>query len=81
MTFARIRANYVWALGYNLLGIPLAAGAFYPLWHVRLPPWLASSAMAFSSVSVVMSSLALKRYVPPAAFAPPSAGAAAFPFQ
>lgn len=59
---ARIRLNYAFALGYNLLALPLAAGALYPLLRVQLPPWLAGGAMALSSVSVVSSSLLLRRY-------------------
>ena len=47
------------------LGIPVAAGALYPAMRVRLPPEAAALAMALSSVSVVTSSLLLKRYVPP----------------
>ncbi len=61
-TFNRIRINYVWAMGYNTLMIPVAAGVFYPLAHHQLPPWLAGLCMAFSSVSVVASSLLLRRY-------------------
>eukprot|EP00850_Spirogloea_muscicola_P017926 SM000159S01757 [mRNA] locus=s159:74244:78897:- [translate_table: standard] len=64
-TFDRIRTNYAWAMGYNVMGIPLAAGVFYPCFLVRLPPWLAGAAMAFSSVSVVCSSLALRMYRKP----------------
>ena len=37
-TFSRIRLNYIWALGYNLLGIPIAAGTLFPLTGFRLPP-------------------------------------------
>ena len=61
-TFSRIKLNFLWALGYNTLMIPVAAGAFYSRWHVLLPPWLASLAMALSSISVVLSSLHLKRW-------------------
>jgi len=63
-TFNRIRLNYAWAMVYNLIGIPLAAGVFLPL-QVKIPPVVAGLAMAFSSVSVVLSSLWLKRYKKP----------------
>ncbi|WCJ26259.1 Copper-transporting ATPase HMA5 [Euphorbia peplus] len=64
-TFSRIRLNYIWALGYNLLGIPIAAGALFPSTGFRLPPWIAGAAMAASSVSVVVCSLLLKYYKRP----------------
>ncbi|KAF3793367.1 Copper-transporting ATPase [Nymphaea thermarum] len=64
-TFARIRWNYIFAMGYNILAIPLAAGAFFPVIKLRLPPWVAGACMAFSSVSVVCSSLLLRRYKKP----------------
>ncbi|GBG30290.1 Copper-transporting ATPase RAN1 [Hondaea fermentalgiana] len=63
--YARIRWNFVWALGYNALAIPLAAGVFYPVLHVALPPFVAAAAMALSSISVLASSLLLKRYRAP----------------
>ncbi len=47
--------------------VPLAAGALYPWMRVQLPPWVAGACMAFSSVSVVCSSLLLRRYRRPAA--------------
>lgn len=61
-TYNRIRLNYIWAMGYNLLMIPIAAGALFPAWHIQMPPWVAGLCMVFSSISVVMSSLALRRY-------------------
>ncbi|KAL4373945.1 hypothetical protein HN51_007790 [Arachis hypogaea] len=64
-TFNRIRLNYIWALGYNLLSIPIAAGILYPSTRFRLPPWIAGAAMAASSISVVCSSLLLKNYKRP----------------
>lgn len=63
--FSRIRWNLFFSLLYNSLGIPIAAGAFYPLVHARLPPTVAAVAMALSSVSVVLSSLTLRFYQPP----------------
>ncbi|ETO25540.1 copper-transporting ATPase 2 [Reticulomyxa filosa] len=61
----RIWWNFVWALGFNSLGIPIAAGIFYPVWKVRLAPEFAAIAMACSSLCVLASSLELKRYRSP----------------
>lgn len=58
-----IKQNLAWAFGYNIILIPLAAGAFYPHWGVLIPPSAAGAAMALSSVSVVMNSLRLKRKI------------------
>lgn len=63
--FRRIQLNMIFSLGFNTLGIPIAAGALYPHLQTRLPPELAAAAMALSSVSVVLSSLHLRRYKPP----------------
>ncbi|CAM8932998.1 unnamed protein product [Rhodiola kirilowii] len=64
-TFARIRLNYVFAMGYNVVAIPIAAGALFPWLRISLPPWAAGACMALSSVSVVCSSLLLRRYRKP----------------
>ncbi len=56
-----IRQNLVWAFGYNVIGIPLAAGVFFPWTGWLLSPVFASAAMALSSVSVVGNSLRLRR--------------------
>jgi Cu+-exporting ATPase len=61
-TLRKIRQNLFWAFIYNLIGIPVAAGLFYPWFGVLLKPEFAGLAMAFSSVSVVTNSLLLKRY-------------------
>jgi Cu+-exporting ATPase len=63
-TIRIIKENLAWAFGYNIILIPVAAGALYPLWGVLLSPILAGAAMAFSSVSVVTNSLRLKRWRP-----------------
>jgi Cu+-exporting ATPase len=59
-TLSVMRQNLIWAAGYNLLGIPLAAGALYPSFHILLSPWVAAAAMALSSVSVLGNSLRLR---------------------
>lgn len=63
--FQRIRWNFIWALGYNILCIPLAAGVFYPSFKLRLPPAIAGLAMGLSSVCVVLSSLSITLFKPP----------------
>ncbi|HSX39048.1 MAG TPA: heavy metal translocating P-type ATPase [Candidatus Saccharimonadales bacterium] len=59
-TFKIIKQNLWWAFGYNIIGIPIAAGLLYPTFGILLSPIIASAAMAFSSVSVVSNSLRLK---------------------
>lgn len=63
--FSVIKRNLIWACVYNVLGIPLAMGFFLPF-GLYMHPMLAGAAMAFSSVSVVMSSLTLKWWRRPA---------------
>lgn len=65
IVFDRIKLNFVWAAGYNILALPFAAGLFYPWTDWRLPPTFAGFMMAFSSVSVVTSSLLLNFYTKP----------------
>jgi Cu+-exporting ATPase len=61
-TLRIMRQNLAWAVGYNLLGIPLAAGLLYPAFHILLTPWLAAAAMALSSVCVLANSLRLRAW-------------------
>ena len=60
-TMANIRQNLLFAFGYNALGVPVAAGALYPLFGMLLSPMIAAAAMALSSVSVVTNALRLGR--------------------
>ena len=60
MTMIGIKQNLFWAFIYNIIGVPLAAGVFYPVFGWLLSPVFAGLAMAFSSVSVVGNSLRLK---------------------
>ncbi|MBX3246919.1 MAG: copper-translocating P-type ATPase [Myxococcales bacterium] len=65
-TLSVIRQNLFWAFVYNLVGLPLAAGLFYPFTGWQLSPLFASAAMSLSSVSVLLSSLRLRRFGRPA---------------
>jgi Cu+-exporting ATPase len=60
-TIRNIRQNLAFAFLYNTLGIPIAAGVFYPLFGWLLSPMLASAAMSFSSVSVIANALRLRK--------------------
>ena len=68
VVFRRIKFNFGWALVYNCVAVPVAAGVFYPIVsngkHIRLDPVWASLAMALSSVSVICSSLLMKIQLP-----------------
>ena len=63
-TMRTMKENLFWAFIYNVIGIPIAAGALYPAFGILLSPVLASAAMAFSSVSVVSNSLRLRGFRP-----------------
>lgn len=63
-TMRNIRQNLFFALIYNAVGVPLAAGALYPLWGIRLSPIIAAAAMALSSLSVVTNASRLRRWHP-----------------
>ncbi len=63
-TMRTIRLNLFWAFIYNVVGIPIAAGALYPFTGLLLSPVIASAAMAWSSLSVVLNSLTLRRFEP-----------------
>ena len=59
-TMRNVRQNLTFAFGYNALGIPIAAGALYPVLGLVLSPMIAAAAMTFSSVSVIMNALRLR---------------------
>ena len=60
-TIRNIKQNLVWAFGYNIILIPVAIGILYPFFGILMNPVLASAAMAFSSISVVLNALRLKK--------------------
>ncbi|MCX8178467.1 MAG: heavy metal translocating P-type ATPase [Candidatus Aenigmarchaeota archaeon] len=64
LTMKKIKQNMFWAFFYNSLGIPIAAGALYPFTGFLLNPMIAGVAMAFSSVSVIINSLTIKKFKP-----------------
>ena len=57
VTFNRIRLNYCWAFGYNLVAVPIAAGVLYPPLHFQLPPWIAGACMALCECGGVESAV------------------------
>ena len=61
-TIRNIKENLFWAFAYNTIGIPIAAGLLYPSFKILLNPMIAAAAMAFSSVSVLLNALRLKRF-------------------
>ncbi len=65
-TLSNIRQNLFWAFAYNVVLIPVAAGALYPSFRLLLNPAFAAAAMGLSSVTVVTNALRLKRFRPPA---------------
>ena len=66
VVFRRIKINFMFALLYNILAIPFAAGVWFPYTHMQVPPQYAGLSMAMSSISVVASSMALRLYRRPA---------------
>jgi len=59
-TMAKVRQNLFWAFGYNLIVLPIAAGALLPAFSLRLTPPLAALLMALSSITVVVNALVLR---------------------
>ena len=60
-TLRKMKQNLVWAVSYNLVAIPIAAGLLYPLWQVTLRPEIGAIAMSGSSIIVAINALLLKR--------------------
>ena len=64
-TLANIKQNLVFAFGYNVLGVPIAAGVLYPTFGILLSPVIAAFAMSLSSVSVIANALRLDKPILP----------------
>jgi len=60
----KVKQNLFWAFIYNTLGIPLAAGLFYPAFRLVVSPELAAALMAISSLTVTLNTLLLRGFVP-----------------
>jgi len=65
VVFNRIKLNFLWAIVYNIVAIPFAAGIWFPWTHMLVPPQYAGLCMALSSISVVVSSALLRLYQRP----------------
>jgi len=63
-TIRNIKQNLFWAFAYNSAGIPLAAGLLFAFGGPKLNPMFAAAAMSFSSISVLLNALRLKRFKP-----------------
>ena len=61
-TISNIKLSLFWALFYNTLGIPIAAGLLYPIWGITLNPMIGAAAMSLSSICVVLNALRLKNF-------------------
>jgi Cu+-exporting ATPase len=59
-TMRNIRQNLFFAFAYNVVGVPIAAGVLFPVFGLLLSPMIASAAMTFSSVSVILNALRLR---------------------
>lgn len=61
LTIKKIKQNLFWAFGYNIISIPIAAGVLYPVYGILFSPIIAAGAMSFSSVSVLLNTLLMRR--------------------